>query len=197
MAKKKEILEKNIIIEEEKKEEGKTPLEDNYQTKLIILIGVIILLVISVFLMKYFFVDKSNIKENYSTDKQLVYIKLEGQDELISTQKYKSTLGYNMRYDIERFKVFKYKEQDIYKFINNDQVLVVVEKSDLPSDCNNEPLETGYKNCYKMINDNMEEYYLTSNAKTYRILVKCPNTSEYNEGVKARIKYMLGSFEIE
>ena len=197
MANRKEIKEDNKNIEKEIIEEKHTHIEDNHQSKLIIFIGVIILLIISVFLMKYFFVDKSNIKENYSTDKQLVYIKLEGQDELISTQKYKSTLGYNMRYDIERFKVFKYKEQDIYKFIGNDQVLVVVEKSILPSDCNSEPLETGYNNCYKIINDNMEEYYLTSNSRTYRILVKCPNTSEYNEGVKARIKYMLGSFEIE
>ncbi len=191
------MVKKKEEIVKKKVENGKNFKEENYQAKLIILVGVIILITISVLLMKHFFVDKSNITENYSTDKQLVYIKLEGQDELISTQKYKSTQGYNMRYDIERFKVFKYKDQDIFKFIGNDQVLVVVEKSDLPSDCNSEPLETGYNNCYKMINDNMEEYYLTSNGKTYRILVKCPNTPEYSEGVKERIKYMLGSFEIE
>lgn len=162
----------------------------------IIFIGVIILLIISILLMKYFFVDKNNIKENYSTEKQLVYITLEGQDELIATQKYKSTLGYNMRYDIERFKVFKYKEQDIYKFKANEEVVVLVEKSSLPTDCNSKPLETGYNNCFKIIDDSMEEYYLTLNNKTYRILVKCPNTPEYREGVKARIRYMLGSFEI-
>lgn len=191
------IIEGSDIMEKKNKTSMEVELnENNYATKLIILLGVIVLLIISIFTMKYFFVDKSKITENYSTDKQLVYITLEGQEELISTQKYNSTLGYNMRYDIERFKVFKYKEQDIYKFIANDQVLVLVEKATLPEDCNNEPLEKGYNNCYKMIDDNMEEYYLTSNNKTYRILIKCPNTSEYNSGVKARIKYMIGSFEI-
>ena len=36
-----------------------------------------------------------------------------------------------MRYDVDNFKVFKYKGQDIYRNINDATILVVVEKSNL------------------------------------------------------------------
>lgn len=165
-------------------------------TKFLIFIGVVVLFIIIVFTMKYFFVDKSDIGINYSTDKKLEYIALKGEKELISTQRYISSLGYNMRYDVERFKVFKYKNQDIYRFIDNERVLVLVEKSSLPSDCNAEPLENGYNNCYKYIDETMDEYYISLNNKTYRILIKTPGGKEFQEGVKVRINYMINSFGI-
>lgn len=185
------------IKEEDKKTEEVTNVKSNsFQKKLLIFIGVLVLFIIIVFIMKYFFVDKSNIEINYSTDKKLEYITLEGEKELISTQKYISELGYNMRYDVERFKVFNYKNQDIYRFIDNERVLVLVEKSSLPSDCNAEPLENGYNNCYKYIDDTMDEYYISLNNKTYRIIIKTPGGTEFQEGVKVRINYMINSFGI-
>ena len=50
-----------------------------------------------------------------STDKQLEYLELEGQREMIMTQNYVSDLSYTMRYDIEKFKVFKTKEISNFK----------------------------------------------------------------------------------
>lgn len=187
---------KKIKEEEKKIEEVSNEKPNIFLKKLLIFIGVLVLFIIIVFIMKYFFVDKSNIGINYSTDKKLEYITLEGEKELISTQKYISELGYNMRYDVERFKVFNYKNQDIYRFIDNERVLVLVEKSSLPSDCNAEPLENGYNNCYKYIDDTMDEYYISFNNKTYRIIIKTPGGKEFQEGVKVRINYMINSFGI-
>ena len=187
---------KKIKEEEEKIEEVSNEKPNIFLKKLLIFIGVLVLFIIIVFIMKYFFVDKSNIGINYSTDKKLEYITLEGEKELISTQKYISELGYNMRYDVERFKVFNYKNQDIYRFVDNERVLVLVEKSSLPSDCNAEPLENGYNNCYKYIDDTMDEYYISFNNKTYRIIIKTPGGKEFQEGVKVRINYMINSFGI-
>ena len=166
-------------------------------TKLLIFLGTIILGILIILVMKHFFVDKNNIGINYSTEKKLEYIVLDGEKELISTQRYVSDLGYNMRYDVERFKVFKYKNQDIYKFVENESVLVLVEKSSLPSDCSSKPLENGYSNCYKFIDETMDEYYITSNNKTYRVLVKTPVDTEYTKGVKVRISYMISTFTID
>ena len=187
---------KKIKEEEEKIEEVSNEKPNIFLKKLLTFIGVLVLFIIIVFIMKYFFVDKSNIGINYSTDKKLEYITLEGEKELISTQKYISELGYNMRYDVERFKVFNYKNQDIYRFVDNERVLVLVEKSSLPSDCNAEPLENGYNNCYKYIDDTMDEYYISFNNKTYRIIIKTPGGKEFQEGVKVRINYMINSFGI-
>ncbi len=187
---------KKIKEEEKKIEEVSNEKPNIFLKKLLIFIGVLVLFIIIVFIMKYFFVDKSNIGINYSTDKKLEYITLEGEKELISTQKYISELGYNMRYDVERFKVFNYKNQDIYRFVDNERVLVLVEKSSLPSDCNAEPLENGYNNCYKYIDDTMDEYYISFNNKTYRIIIKTPGGKEFQEGVKVRINYMINSFGI-
>ena len=187
---------KDEKIKNNEKEQIKNLDNNSFFIKFLTFIGVVVLCIIIILIMKHFFVDKNNIGINYSTDKKLEYIALEGDKELISTQKYVSELGYNMRYDVERFKVFKYKNQDIYKFIENEQVLVLVEKSTLPSDCNADPLENGYNNCYKYIDDTMDEYYISSNNKTYRILVKTPGGTEYAEGVKVRIQYMINTFEI-
>lgn len=184
-----------------KKSNISSPVKENknntIQMKILVFLGVAILFVAIVYLMNYFFVEKSYIKINISTDKKLEYIEIEGERELISTQKYVSDLNYSMRYDIDNFEVFKYKTQDIYKFINNERVLVVVEESLLPNSCSAGSLDMIYNNCYVKVDDYTEEHYISTNGKTYRITVKSPNTSEYESGVKTRINYMLSSFEIK
>ena len=178
---------KNIEIE--KKREIKL-------SKGLVILGTIILCVSLTLLSKYLFVDKSNIKDNYSTDKSIIYISIMGEDKLITTQKYISGLGYNMRYDNEKFKVFRYKNQDIYRFINNLDVVFSVEKAIIPEDCVYKSGSLGVVSCYKKISDTMEEYYLTTNNRTYKIFISCPNNYSFEEGVKVIIDYMIGTFEI-
>lgn len=187
--------EKRNNIKYEYTEEVKEKEPNKFIIKLMTFTGTVLLCLSAILLMKYFFVDKNNLGTNYSTDKQLMYITLEGQEELISTQKYMSDLGYNMRYDIERFSVFKYKNQDIYRFKDNFDVVVLVEKSEFPAFCNKD-YSLNINNCYKFIDDTKDEYYITNDKKTYRVLVKTPSGTEYKEGVRTRISYMINSFEI-
>lgn len=183
-------------VKRNSKKTNKKVEKNNFIMKLLVFLGVIVLLCASIYLMNYFFVEKSYLKTNMSTDKKIEYITLEGQNELINTQKYVSDLNYSMRYDIDNFKVFKYKKQDIFKFLHNDAVLVVVEKSSLPNSCTASRIETGYNSCYVKKDDYTEEYYISTNGYTYKITIKSPNTSEYGEGVRTRISYMINSFII-
>ena len=164
--------------------------------KILVILGVAILFFIIVYIMYHFFVEKSNIKINMSTDKQLEYLELEGQREMIMTQNYVSDLSYTMRYDIEKFKVFKYKGQDFFKNLEDERVLVVVEKSTMPTSCSAITVNTEYSECYIKIDNYTEEYYYSTNTKVYKITVKTPGTVEYIEGVKVRINHMLDSFKM-
>lgn len=178
-----------------KKEEKKLN-KNTVIMKILTFLGVVIFGFILIYLMYYFFVTKSDIKINMSTDKKLEYITIEGNEELIATQKYVSDLNYTMRYDINNFKVFKYKNQDIYKNLNDERVLVVVEKSNIPSNCVTTPAENEYNNCYIKVDDYTEEHYISTSAIIYKITIKTPGTVEYKEGVSTRINYMLNSFNI-
>lgn len=145
--------------------------------------------------MKYFFVDKNYIKINMSTDKKLEYITINNEEELISTQKYVSDLNYTMRYDIDHFSIMKYRGQDIYKYINAEKILVIVEKSILPSQCSISA-NSYYDSCIVKIDNYTKEYYISGNNITYKITVKTPNINEYEQNVNSRINYMLKSFKI-
>ena len=169
--------------------------KNKFIMKFLTFLSVIILIVVVLYLINYFFVQKSNIKINMSTDKQLVYITVSGKEELIATQKYVSDLNYTMRYDISKFTVFKYKEQDIYKFIDNERILVVVEKSINPIACIESNLDTEYNNCYIDIDNYTTQYYISSNGNTYKITIKYPGV-DYGEDAKIRIQYMLNTFII-
>lgn len=158
--------------------------------------GVVIFGFILIYLMYYFFVTKSDIKINMSTEKKLEYMTIEGNEELIATQKYVSDLNYSMRYDINNFKVFKYKSQDIYKNLNDERVLVVVEKSNMPANCVSTPAENEYNNCYIKLDDYTEEHYISTSSIVYKITIKTPGTTEYKESVATRINYMLDSFKM-
>ncbi len=164
--------------------------------KILIFLGVVILCGIIIYLMNYFFVQKSYIKINMSTDKKLEYIMLNGKEELITTQKYVSDLSYSMRYDVDNFKVFKYKSQDIYKYLTDEKILIIVEETMLPTTCSAGSLEMGYNNCYVKIDNYTEEHFVSSNGKTYRLTVKTPNNTLLDKNIEDRINYMLNSFEM-
>lgn len=170
-------------------------IEKTFGMKVLIFLGVVVSLLICIYLMNYFFVKKSYLKINISTDKKVETIKIAGTNTTILTQKYVSDLGYSMRYDIDTFKVFKYKNQDMFKYINAEKILVIVEKGAAPQNCNrtNEEL---FNSCVVKIDNYTNEYYITSNNKTYKVTVKTPGSPNYTEDIKSRINYMLNSFEI-
>ena len=153
--------------------------------------------IIVIYLFHFFFIRNSDINTNYSTDKKIEYITINGKEELLSSQKFISDLEYSMRYDTERFVVFKYRKQDFYRFKENERVFLVIEEADVPSPCVKSELETEYNNCYIKVDDSTEEYYLSSNKGSYRIMVKSPNVKEFNDGIKNRINYMITTFKIE
>lgn len=188
---KKSSNKKNLKISEAKKEN-----KNSIIMKVLVFLGVVIFCFILVYLMYYFFVEKSDIKINISTDKKLEYIMIAGAEELVSTQKYVSDLNYNMRYDINNFKVFKYKSQDIYKNLNDERILVVVEKSIMPTNCVSTPAENEYNNCYIKVDDYTEEHYISKSETVYKITIKTPGKAEYSDNTKTRVDYMLDSFEI-
>lgn len=170
--------------------------KNSFIMKILVVLGVTIFCFVLVYLMYHFFVEKSDIKINMSTDKQMEYITLEGEEELIITQKFVSDLSYSMRYDVNEFKVFKYKSQDIYKNLNDERVLVVVEKSTLPTNCTEATSQTEYNNCYVKVDDYTENHYISLDNQVYKITIKTPNSVEYEEGIKARINHMLKTFVI-
>ena len=120
----------NKIINNSNKKNSKKKVTKNATImKTLVVLGVIVLCFAIVYLMDYFFVLKNDIKINMSTDKQMVNLKVGNKQEVITTQKYVSDLDYSMRYDIDYFRVFKYKSQDIFKYLDAEKILVVVEKS--------------------------------------------------------------------
>lgn len=164
--------------------------------KILVFLGVVILCGIIVYLMNYFFVEKSYIKINMSTDKKLEYVMLNGKEELITTQKYVSDLSYSMRYDVDNFTVFKYKSQDIYKYLTDEKILIIVEETMLPTACSEGTLDMEYNNCYVKIDNYTEEHFISTNGRTYRLTVKTPNNTSLDKKLEDRINYMLNSFEM-
>lgn len=171
------------------------PSKNNIIMKILVFLGVVILCGVIIYLMNYFFVEKSYIKINISTDKKLNYITLAGKEQLITTQKYVSDLEYSMRYDVDNFTVFKYKNQDIYKLLNDEKNLIVIEKSLLPDSCTSGVLDMEYNNCYVKVDSYTEEHYISTNGKTYKITVKNSNNLKTSD-IKERMNYMLNSFEM-
>ena len=164
--------------------------------KTLVVLGVIIFCISILYLMNYFFIVHNDIKINMSTDKKLEYINIYGKDTLITTQKYVSDLNYNMRYDIDNFTVFKYHDQDFYKYKDAEKVIIIVEKSKLPNNCIVEDNAKEYSKCTLDIDDFTEENYITLKGNTYKLTVKSPNSNKYEENIKARVDYMLNTFEM-
>lgn len=164
--------------------------------KSLIFFGVVMFCLALVYLMYHFFVEESDIKINMSTDKLMEYVTIDGNEELIMTQKFVSDLEYSMRYDISEFKVFKYKKQDIYKSLNDERILVAVERAIIPSNCTEISNNNEYNNCYIKSDDYTEYYYVGTTEQSYKITIKTPGSSDYEEDTKIRIEHMLESFQI-
>ncbi len=177
-----------------KKVEPNSEIEKTFGMKVLVFFGVIISCAICIYLMNYFFVKKSYIKINISTDKKVDYIKINGSDQAIITQKFVSDLNYSMRYDVDTFKVVKYRNQDMYKYVDAEKIFVIVEKGVTPAQCST-PGEEIYNSCMITLDDFSTEYYVTKNKRTYKITVKTPGKNNYKEEIKSRINYMLNSFE--
>ena len=164
--------------------------------KILVVLGVIVFCTSIFYLMNYFFVEHNDIKINMSTDKKVEFINIDGEDTLITTQKYVSDLEYSMRYDVNNFRVFKYRDQDFYKYKDAEKVILIVDKSTLPKSCAEEEGDNGYSKCTLEIDDYTEENYISFNGQTYKLTVKNPNTDEYRKKIKARVDYMIKSFEM-
>ena len=164
--------------------------------KVLVVLGVIIFCASILYLMNYFFIEHNDIKINMSTDKKVEYITIDGEDTLITTQKYVSDLNYNMRYDVNNFTVFKYHNQDFYKYKDAEKVIIIVEKSTLPTGCIVEDNDKEYSKCTLEIDDFTEENYISLKGNTYKLTVKSPNTNKYEKSIKDRVDYMLNTFEM-
>ena len=146
--------------------------------------------------MNYFFIEHNDIKINMSTDKKVEFINIAGKDTLITSQKYVSDLNYSMRYDVNNFKVFKYHNQDFYKYKTEEKIIVIVEKAKLPSECSASENDKEYNKCTLTKDNFTEENYISLKGQTYKITIKNPNTKEYDKNIKPIIEYMLKSFEM-
>ena len=164
--------------------------------KVLVFLGVVMLCFAIVYLMNYFFIEHNDIKINMSTDKKVEFINIDGKDTLITTQKYVSDLNYSMRYDVNNFTVFKYHNQDFYKYKEGEKIIVIVEKSSLPKECKQKENDDEYSKCTLEVDDYTEENYVSLKGQTYKLTIKNPNTDEYKHKIKARIDYMLSSFEM-
>lgn len=187
---------KNNINKSKNEKNNNINVKNSIIMKILVFWGVVILCFILVYLMYHFFVKESDIKINMSTDKQIEYISVNNEEKMIITQKYVSDLFYSMRYDINEFRVFKYKEQDIYKNLNDERILLAVEKSTLPTSCTKITSSNEYNSCYVKVDDFTESYYVSSDDNTYMITIKTPGSIEYKEETKANINQMLKSFSI-
>jgi hypothetical protein len=170
---------------------------NDFVMKALLLVGMVFLGLSLVRVMDYFFVKNSNIGINMSTDKKVEYLALNGKEELVTTKKYVSDLDYTMRYDTDNFRVFKYKKQDIYSFLNNYGVALSVEKADVPSNCARATLDNEYASCYVMVDHFTEEYYFSKDKVSYKITIKLSDDEKNKELLKNEVKYMLSSFNIK
>ena len=164
--------------------------------KILVFLGVIILCFAILYLMNYFFVEHNDIKINMSTDKKVEFIDVDGNDKLITTQKYVSDLNYSMRYDINNFTVFKYHNQDFYKYKEEDKIIVIVETYKFTNNCTMETENQGYSKCTLTVDNFTEKTYYTQGKKTFKVTVKNPNTKDYEKNIKPLVEYMLKSFEM-
>ena len=164
--------------------------------KILVVLGVIMVCFGLFYLMNYFFIEHNDIKINMSTDKKVEFINIAGKDTLITSQKYVSDLNYSMRYDVNNFKVFKYHNQDFYKYKTEEKIIVIVEKAKLPSECSASENDKEYNKCTLTKDNFTEENYISLKGQTYKITIKNPNTKEYDKNIKPIIEYMLKSFEM-
>lgn len=193
------------IEEEEKPKLTKEQVEEMFENenkakkKLILLAGTIFLLLAIFISVYYFFFYRLNLQTNISTDKKIEFKQINGKKEQITTQMYVSELNYTMRYDIANFKAFSYRNQDIYKGIKNEDILIVIENSTVPSACSNSTTnpKSTYNQCEIIIDINTTEYYMYNKNNAYKITVNLPPLIEDQNHFDERIDLMLNTFKME
>lgn len=175
-------------------------MEDNQKNKivmnLLIFLGILVLGFILICIMYYFFVKNSNIKINISTDKKVEYVTINGQKKLLASQKYISDLGYTMRYNVEEFKVLKYKNKDIYKNLKDEKLLITVEKPNAPLNCSVKNEDYEYNKCFLKIDNYNQEYNISSQNRFFKIIIKSSGFDNLNKETEEDINWMINSFRL-
>jgi len=93
------------------------------------LIIIVLLSVIVIGLSSYIVIDKINENKKYDDEITQMTIYLEGMEEKINVKKFKSILGFSIRYDIDRFEIFEEKSKVLINTIYSDDIIrVTVEK---------------------------------------------------------------------
>jgi hypothetical protein len=171
--------------------------DKSFKKKLIIFISTIILVILIGLGIYYLLFKNLNLKTDISTDKSFETIEVNGKNEQLITQKYISSLGYQMRYDVDSYEVFKYNDSDIYKNILDNNIVISVSKSKLPSICNLEKNDKFNYNSCELINgyDNLE-YYIYEEDSVYKIVVSMPTESKNVNNNEIIVNKMLNSFKI-
>lgn len=197
-----EEISEEEVIEEEITDETIDEIFENdksFKKKFILFVGTVLFLLIIVSLMYYFFYKKVDLQMDISTEKKFEFVYFDGEKTQFTTQKYISSLGYSMRYDIENFEVFKYKEQDVYKSITNSDVVLSVEKTEIPKVCkiNIVRLDSTYNNCEVAIDDGLKEYYIYDKKDVYKVLISLPPELKEKNNYGDIIEKMITTFKIE
>ena len=180
-----------------KKNGGRKKFPSNsFVAKALTFVGIAFLFMSLLYLINYFFVKKSNLTINISTDKKVEYLTIKKEETLIVTQKYVSDLDYSMRYDINSFKVFKYKDKDIFSFLRDCKIVLSIEKSTMPKNCAKTTFDNEYSSCYVKVDSFTQEYYFSKDKKVYKIVIKLSEDNKNKEVATTEINYMLNSFNI-
>lgn len=171
--------------------------DKSFKKKVIIFISTIILVCLIFFLIYYFFFKKLDLINDISTDKSFETIEVNGTKEQLVTQKFVSSLGYSMRYDVDSYEVFKYNDSDIYKNTVDNNIVISVSKSKLPSICSLEKNDKFNYNSCELINgfDN-QEFYIYENNIAYKIVISLPQESKDKNNSEIILNKMLNSFII-
>ena len=187
-------------------------MKKDYLFKVLLVIVLLALGVLNVFMIKK--LDETNNKiniletnlnklkeDNSNEDIKDDVINIEGIEENIKVKEYKSSLGYNIEYDIDVFKLENKNKCD-YFYTSNDEVYFSICEEDSVVKKNTDIYEINGKEYPKdtliTIDDNIliTKYYIKTNNKYLVIETQYPNTTEYIEGYGTRILNTINSFTL-
>ena len=152
----------------------------------------------------FVFFDKNDEEEKVT--EMTIYI--EGVEETINVKKIKSTLGFSIKYDIDRFEIFEEKDQLVIDTIYNDDLIgVTIEKSkssyeEITTKLNSfEEISLNKYKTARVITSNggisTTQYYVNTKKGVYVISSYIPDSPEYIEGYGSRIAQMIETFEVK
>lgn len=135
------------------------------------------------------------INDDYETDT----IMMEGLEETIITKKYKSDLGYSIKYDFETFILKRENRCDFYYTVNDNayfSICVVDQITNMDT-----TVKVGENTYYvkkeivnNLINNN---YYIKNNNKYYAISEYYQNNIEVEEGLALRMYYTIETIKFD